>query len=128
MRYLLLSLFLLACGAPPPPEDNRLHGDFTAAYLLKSTEGTCSWLDMEAGGGLKFNQDGEAVSPVPELIKCQTTYGGQYPIFITCQGFGATLEARGWVRQQEAWGNGTAKGNIGGCTFVKFVWSITPKE
>lgn len=129
MRSLLAAcLVFAACGAPEPEivAQKPLSGDHTANFYLRSSEGSCEFVPESGSGTLAFTPEGQLKSPFPG-VDCTVTYEPGAVDF-TCTGYDSRVTAHGFRLGTTVYGSGEFKGNVGGCTAVRFQFDLNPSK
>lgn len=82
------SICVFACGAPPQEAELTLEleegaptcakpsGRYKATFTLRETQGACSDAKAESHDALEFDEHGVYLSPVDDLVTCQTLQEG----------------------------------------------------
>lgn len=124
-------LFLIACGAPPPPlpVPTLEPGAYVLDIVVTRTEGDCEWIgkvgDLYSTSG-SIDAQGQVPSPLPGF-DCVATYDPGR-VTLACKGFGAALSARGAVSAdlRRVEGDGVLS-HAYGCSSLGFTFSARHK-
>lgn len=134
----LLGMMVVGCGRSDESttkqqglEPKVLKGNYHGSFDVQETEGTCDFLQGPHGEmDLKFNTDGQMIPPLPGLGDCSITYPDRDYLEFTCvgQSIMGLSEGNGWFLGDVAYGFGRVNGSHAGCTFVRFEFTLEPKE
>lgn len=128
----LLALFLIACGAPPPPAPGARTlepGSYVLTYVATRAVGDCSLIG-ESGFQYHFevsvDDAGRVGTSVPG-VDCSVSYEG-IELDASCHGYGSALQLHGQIWANERGTNGTGSlTKVLGCDELEFTFKAVHK-